>query len=301
MSNDDFDIAAMSNLHTQNTDNSLLPSTSTFTNDWPESLLELDFIKTEPPDTEEITFEPRIVTVTNFQAAEDEEDDADKSINDLTRIIKNEPTDENDYTDDYSSNYQVEKSLFTVTSSKRRLPWEEDVDAAYYDDCKDNDNIEPMGAYEESEILHKLKLIISSDDQHEQSLVPVWIKRFYRKLCVRQIKRKFGKSIFDIDNIITGDRRNGLRRHNEVQVLDRYHHLICSSNTNSFQSKLNESENMPSFHARLAGSIQYDLFESPHTHRILHPFIYRNTKTFPPWLKVRCLILLILYLLFYIS
>lgn len=264
----------MANLHPIN-ENSLLPSTSTFTNNWPDSFLELDFIKTEPGlEREEITFEPRIVTVTNFQAAEDE-DDNDTTINDFVRAtIKQEPNVENDDIDDYSpDDYQVEKSLFTVTQ-KRRLPWDDgEIKSMDY-----NENIGLMGAYEENELLTKLRNIIESDDR---CFVPAWIRRYYRKLCLRQHKRKFGKPIFDDDCVADERLRRGSRR-NDAQILDRYHHLICSS----VPAKSNENEIVPSFQSRLAGTVQYDLFESPHTHRILHPFIYRNTKTFPPWLKV---------------
>lgn len=38
----------------------------------------------------------------------------------------------------------------------------------------------------------------------------------------------------------------------------------------------------------LAGPTLYDLFQSPYTGQTLHPFIYRDKKKFPRWLKLMC-------------
>lgn len=49
---------------------------------------------------------------------------------------------------------------------------------------------------------------------------------------------------------------------------------------------LSSKDQKRSFHARIAGSFECEFFESPYTQRILHPYIFRNSKYFPPFLKV---------------
>lgn len=228
------------------------------------------------------TYEPRIVQVTNFQEADDDDDDANDndidedefSVQNL-REIKTE-IDSDDLADDEDAyNYPCEDSLFTKTT-KRRAPWEEN-DRQYMADDEDADNeqnIELMSQYEEQGMLKRLRNVLRNDADD----VPSWIRRFYRKLCVRELKRSLGKTIFDIDNI----RQHRLKQ--SEQILDRFHQIICASSVTVLQR--HEDLTRPSFQATLAGSAQYELFESPHTGRILHPFIYRNGKCMPPRVKV---------------
>lgn len=203
---------------------------------------------------------PRIVQVTNFQEA----DDANTTDFNYTLPavhIKNEPdSDSDDGTQDYSKTLVCEKSLFT-RSVRRRMPWE--MDTIKRDEYVDpDDDIAPMTEYEENEMLEKLQIIIANGTTD----IPTWVRQFYRKLRVRELKRNLVQPIFDIDNL-TSSKLNG-------QILDRYHLLIGSSGQKR------------TFYSTLAGSMDHELFESPHTGRVLHPFIYRNSKSMPPWVKV---------------
>lgn len=129
-----------------------------------------------------------------------------------------------------------------------------------------------MSEYEENEIYQKLKCVIDNEKTHKIEILP-WIRRFYRKLSVRRLKRNAGmQKPFDVDSFSA----ENWKQETTVNVLDRYCQLISSS-----------SNAKKSFHACLAGSISFDLFESPHTRRVLHPFIYRNKKCLPQWVKVK--------------
>lgn len=129
-----------------------------------------------------------------------------------------------------------------------------------------------MSEYEEKEIYRKLKLVIDNEKNFKAE-IPPHIRRFYRKLHIRRIRRSSSKPVFSLD----------LKKHSTEAAsnhLSRYHQIIES---NRFTTKDDFS-----FHARIAGSVEFDLFESPYTRRVLHPFIYRNSKCLPPWLKLMC-------------
>lgn len=259
----------------------MMSSATNTENDWPDNFLNLGRVKEEPPydADDDCQYEPRIVQVTNFQEANDVNDVTDENSEDYSANIKVEADFSDggyDNVEDHSYNYHCEKSLFNVTD-KRPLPWLNEVEANEAS-TSTHEHIEHMGKYDESEILHKLRSIMNSSLDMNSSMIPSWIRRYYRKLCLREVKRKLGKPLFDINapNGISIDRND------EAHILDRYHHLICVS-TSRIADKTNVSL---SFQSRLAGAVQYDLFESPHTGRRLHPFIYRNSKTFPLWIKV---------------
>lgn len=246
-----------------NLDNSSVVSVPTTTvNDWPDDFMNVEYSPQmdDHIDDDNSEHRPRIVQVTNFQ----ETDVDDTSFEYAVEHIKNEvDTDTDDDLEDYSMKYVCEKSLFT-RATQRRLPWEVDGanDAEYVDQDED---IVPMSEYEENEMLQKLKIIITNDLME----IPVWVNQFYRKLCLRELKRNLVQPIFDVDNLTSNKMYN-----NGQHVLDRYHLLIGSSG----QKK--------TFYSTLAGSMEHEMFESPHTGRVLHPFIYRNSKSMPMWVKV---------------
>lgn len=262
----------------------IMSAASNIENEWPDNFLNLGLVKEEPPydADDDCQYEPRIVQVTNFQETNDGNDVTDECSEDYSTNIKVEADFSDggcDIIDYHSYNFHCEKSLFNVTD-KRPLPWLNEVEdkQPYTTSKSQNDQIEHMGKYDESEILHKLRSIMNSSVDMNSSMIPSWIRRYYRKLCLREVKRKLGKPLFDI-NAPNGICLDG---NDEAHILDRYHHLISAS-TSREADKTNASM---SFQSRLAGAVQYDLFESPHTGRRLHPFIYRNSKTFPLWIKV---------------
>lgn len=276
----------------------LLPGsrTSTHSNDWPDHFLGLDiFNSVQTParsesvvESEEEIFEPRIVQVTNFQAGDrDYEEDTvggnAQSIvyEEVVQTIKRETPEEDDEEEekDYDTKYPQVPSLFKI-STKRRLPWLDDSTTVDLSEYENGAAVDRMSAYEEGELLGKLRLMLRNCDAREESQVPHWVRRFYRKLCVRETKRNLGKPIFDLDDFVLGRNRTAGTEKAEAQVLDRYHHLVCGSN------RIKREGVALSLHSRLAGGIDYELFESPHTGRILHPFIFRNSEQMPPWVKV---------------
>lgn len=108
---------------------------------------------------------------------------------------------------------------------------------------------------EKEKIFQRLKNIIDSEENHKTE-IPTWIRRFYRKFCVRKAQQVQLKA--------------KPKSEHHPTLLDRY----CST-----------------FHQQqslLAGPASHDLFHSPYSNRILHPFIYRDKKTFPRWLKLMC-------------
>lgn len=278
--NDQLDQFLSSNL----TDNDLMndmghinldKSISYFTNN--ESLIDdgLDnwptILDSPVEDNKEFSFEPRIVQVTNYQQTEDDED-ANYSI-DIVEMIKQEvESDSDDYSD-----IVCEKSLFKTNHGRRRLPWEYISDDSDEEPDDEPPNLDLMTVYEENELLNKLRNIFNASKSSNKiiSIAP-WVRRFYRKLCVRDIKRNSGLSYFDLDNLIK------FNKNNDVHILDRYQQIVCLSS----KTKSTNADGVPTFSSRLIGSIDYDMFKSPHTGRILHPFIYRNSKILPTWLKV---------------
>lgn len=291
----------------------LLPSINA-DNDWPplngDASFELSSyddnnVKQEPNDDdgggdggddEEIEYKPRIVQVINYQ----ENVDAHREQNCTTIATNNDhcydlPFDtafmkiecgDTEIGGGSSSTFaeepadervEYEKSLFTV-SRPRPLPWEVDASST---SNRMPAFCQTMSLYEENELLTKLTRIMKESATLPADSIPPWIRRFYRKLSVRAVKRNLGKPIFEIGNDVVDDNDGSKHRRQQqskvTQILDRFRHLICTENGTGEAT---------SFYSRLAGCVQYDVFESPHTGRRLHPFIYRSTKTFPPWLKV---------------
>ncbi|XP_012160091.1 cysteine-rich protein 2-binding protein isoform X2 [Ceratitis capitata] len=132
-----------------------------------------------------------------------------------------------------------------------------------------------MSEYEEIEFLQKMRKVFNMEDKLKIE-IPAYVRRFYRKLCVREWKREHGKPLFNLDDQING-KSNDPVDEEKTQIIDRYQLISLSS------EKANKS-----FYARICGSIEYEKFESPYSHRILHPFIYRDKEIAPPWLQLMC-------------
>lgn len=108
--------------------------------------------------------------------------------------------------------------------------------------------LETAKSKEEEELYKKLSTIIETEDDHKK-IIPSWIREYHKKLS---IKRK--------------------KIHENKTFLDRYFMQSCSQHYVSL----------------LAGRATHDLFQSPYSNQILHPFIYRDKTIFPCWLKLMC-------------
>ena len=190
------------------------------------------------------SFLPRIIQVTKFQ------ENARTKLNSLT-LNRTESEEEAE------SNYELkcEPSNF-VKPIIREFPWKKE--ALKKLKPISNENVEMMSEEEESDIYNKLKCIIDSESIHKVD-IPSWIRRFYRKLSVRKLKRQ--------------------KINQPKNVLDRY----CPQ-----QLLVTHYTAKNTFNARLSGAISHELFESPFTGRILHPFIFRNKSIHPPWVQLMC-------------
>lgn len=266
--------------------NSVIPSFTTSNNDG--DLLENLFDckpKVELPIEENEFSEARVLQVKNYQ------DDTDASAMLQTNVKQEIPSDieiqddddDNKEPDDipYEQKYACRKSLFARKMPSEKFPWEIDFAIGQNDDDDfvGDKSIELIGEYDENEIYKRLKAIFDASEAQSTD-IPNWIRRHYRKLCVRRMQRSLGLPVFNVDKL---SKREFSNENTVPAVLDRFHHLISASGNFSSSGKVNES-----FMARLAGSCSYDFFVSPHTERILHPFIYRNDKSVPLWVQVMC-------------
>lgn len=78
-----------------------------------------------------------------------------------------------------------------------------------------------MSEYEEFQLLKQLRRVPTMGD------VPGAVRRLYRKLCVRQLKRERGMALFNLDDIQPGRWASGVTRPvrpvmGDVRILDRY-------------------------------------------------------------------------------
>lgn len=78
-----------------------------------------------------------------------------------------------------------------------------------------------MSEYEEIELLLKLRKIFSIEEKCQIN-IPAYVRRFYRKLCVREWKREHGKPLFNLDDQINGRSSELLTNEAKAQIIDRY-------------------------------------------------------------------------------
>jgi hypothetical protein len=78
----------------------------------------------------------------------------------------------------------------------------------------------PMSEYEELQLLNQLRRVPSMGD------VPGAVRRLYRKLCVRRLKRERGMLLFNLDDLQPGRRAREVAQpaHHvtDVRILDRF-------------------------------------------------------------------------------
>ncbi|KAH8282831.1 hypothetical protein KR054_010086 [Drosophila jambulina] len=224
-------------------------------------------------EEEEQDYKPRIVQITNFQAQEP------------NVIVKDEPMEEemdNDAADTIQADDQGPpmepcKPSGFKRQPRRNWPWLQEAQDS--DDVSSTSgNLELISVYEEQKLYQRLHRIFSLE-QECQITIPAYVRRLYRKLCLRKWKREHNRPIFNLDDHIDPLARARLKMqgHQQAQILDRYQLLAHS-----------RQDARSSFHARLAGCTQYELFESPYSQRVLHPFIFRSETMVPPWLKLMC-------------
>lgn len=155
-----------------------------------------------------------------------------------------------------SSQEQPLASLFNV-SEKREWPWKKDGVTA---ECEKKIR---MSEQEEVYILQKV------DKRHLDSAPPA-IRRLYRKLAVRKLKREHSLPIFDLDSFGCKPDLSQRNCKGNNRVLDRF-----------------VNENLGGvYEQRLQGYNEPTAVHSPYTNRILKPFIRRDTTCRPQWLKL---------------
>lgn len=98
---------------------------------------------------------------------------------------------------------------------------------------------------------------------------PPKIKRFYRKLAVRKLKREYGLPLLDIDNFGFKTEIPDKPLKDSNRVLDRFF-----------------GDDLGLFEQRLQGYNEPTAVHSPYTNRVLKPFIRRDTSCRPLWLRV---------------
>jgi hypothetical protein len=78
----------------------------------------------------------------------------------------------------------------------------------------------PMSEYEELQLLNQLRRVSSMVD------VPGAVRRLYRKLCVRRLKRERGMPLFNLDDVRPGRQAREVTQSahplTDVRILDRF-------------------------------------------------------------------------------
>ncbi|XP_012273471.1 cysteine-rich protein 2-binding protein [Orussus abietinus] len=144
-------------------------------------------------------------------------------------------------------------SLFN-SKKQRRWPWLKDSPIG--------EKKFPMSELEESYLLQKV--CKSRLDSAKPS-----IRRLYRKLAVRKLKREYDLPLLDVDKFHAEAKSYKKCEQNE-RVLDRF----CSD------------LNGAAFEQRLQGHNEPTSVHSPYTNRLLKPFIRRDTTSRPTWLRL---------------
>lgn len=126
-----------------------------------------------------------------------------------------------------------------------------------------DDKIPRMTYQEELYLLQRIK-------KTDLSKAPPAVKRLYRKLAVRKIKREYQLPLLDIDRFGSKLRSSAILSKDNGRVLDRF-----------FNDDLGYV-----FEHRLQGHYEPTSVHSPYTNRLLKPFIRRDTSCQPLWLRI---------------
>lgn len=208
---------------------------------------------------------PRIIQVSNYQ------ENICSTIENKGNDIKLNSFEENKHSEHTSCTFK--RSNFTKTL-RRKFPWQDykQVGCNKKKDIKITSKL--LNQCDDSQIFDQLKYIFQLESICNIDIPPT-LRRFYNKLRIRKIKRHNLNGIFNLDNL----ENNICNNYQKYScILDKFIHLT--------EHSINKSET--TFHSRLIRSADHELFESPYTSRILHPFIYRSFECFPSWVKVLC-------------
>ncbi|KAH8271849.1 hypothetical protein KR044_007923 [Drosophila immigrans] len=234
-------------------------------------------METEQQPEESDNYKPRIVQVTNYQAQQQQQQ-APQIKQEHQEAIEEPEDKELEPPETKKYNLEPCKPSGFIRQPRRNWPWLQETEP--------DDNVPPdvpqqltqMSVYEEQQLHQQLHKIFALE-QHCHMEIPAYVRRFYRKLCVRKWKREHNRPIFNLDEHIDPAARARLQqgKQQQSQILDRYQ-LLEQGNPDIRSS----------FYARIVGNSEYELFESPYTKRVLHPFIYRSQQMAPPWLRLMC-------------
>ncbi|XP_030383889.1 cysteine-rich protein 2-binding protein [Scaptodrosophila lebanonensis] len=254
--------------------------------DMMKSSAQSDHTDTEQETEDGAYQQPRIVQITNYQAktTNPEELERKQQLLEVDHIkeeaIEETPEDaeEEETLTTKSTVLEPCKPSGFIRQPRRNWPWL--AESSNTDDTNETsaENLTLMSVYEEQELHLQLQKFFTLEQEGLPIDIPAYVRRLYRKLCVRKWKREHNRPIFNLDEYIdpTIRARRQFEQRQE-QILDRYQ-LI----THSYQNA------NTSFYARITGSIQYEFFESPYSKRVLHPFIFRSKEIGPPWLRLMC-------------
>ncbi|KAH8419397.1 hypothetical protein KR222_010370 [Zaprionus bogoriensis] len=241
-------------------------------------------METEQPVEENGDFQPRIVQVTNYQAQER----TTSQVREQPQLTKEDREDvEAELLENNTISLERCKPSGFVRQPRRNWPWlQETSDQEHTQQLEAQEEtpaqqeqqlLSLMSVYEEQQLHQQLHKLFTLQKQHHIE-IPAYVRRFYRKLCVRKWKRDHNRPIFNLDEHIDPTARARLQQgKQQVQILDRYQLL-----------ELGNPDVRSSFYARIMGSTEHELFQSPYTQRVLHPFIYRSQSIVPPWLRLMC-------------
>ncbi|XP_076656989.1 cysteine-rich protein 2-binding protein isoform X1 [Halictus rubicundus] len=159
-----------------------------------------------------------------------------------------------DSTDSMSSiQEQPATSLFNV-GNQRPWPWQKNRII--------EEKVPRMTNQEEAYLLQQV-------NKSALNSAPPEIRRFYRKLAVRKLKREYGLPLLDVDNFGLKTESSHKSLTNSDRVLDRFF-----------------GDDLGLFEQRLQGYNEPTSVHSPYTNRLLKPFIRRDTSCRPLWLRV---------------
>lgn len=175
-------------------------------------------IKEEPKDSElsmsqvlsnepNIEFKPRVLEVVNFQQQRNANPNT-CSINQSKKAARKQTN--FDVKSKETTSKEI-KSLFTK-ETKQVLNWIPGL-------VKNKEpvvNYSAISEYEELELLDKLERIVSSNKTKN---IPYWVRRSYRKLCVRKRKRELGIHVMELDSPLPD---NYKVRGKNFEIIDRY-------------------------------------------------------------------------------
>ncbi|XP_011502622.1 PREDICTED: cysteine-rich protein 2-binding protein [Ceratosolen solmsi marchali] len=150
-------------------------------------------------------------------------------------------------------------SLFNQTV-RRPWPWDESIKL-------DPDKVRPlMSEREEEFLLQKIEQY-----KHLLDTAPPTVRRLYRKLANRKLKRQYGLPLLNIDTFGKETKKDIPKMKKKCNtVLDRF----ISEDMSIF------------FEQRLQGHCEPTSVHSPYTNRLLKPYIRRDVTSCPLWLTI---------------